>query len=177
MQAKRTLAEKLQLGIDPLKGMLILIIVLDHSDEAHAFLPGTFRPLTFHVLGFLLLPFLVRGTSLSVGFLRDRLTRYWVPYAFTITLAAILFSLLHRRSDGAARIAFDYVAALLVGSAPLVKQSSGFVAYWFLPTLFGLVVVLGLYRRLSTLWRGVLVALFLVCHAFLNETSFPQYRW
>ncbi len=47
---------------------LILVVVMDHNDVAHAMFPATFRPLTFHVLGFLLLPFLIRQPPFSWAF-------------------------------------------------------------------------------------------------------------
>jgi fucose 4-O-acetylase-like acetyltransferase len=177
MDGGRTLRETLHGSLDPFKGLLILIVVLDHNNEAHALIHDFMAPLTFHVLGFLLLPFLVRGARLSTEFALDRFLRYWIPQAFIVTLASILYWMLHRRSEPLARVALDYGAALAIGSAPLVKQSTGFLAYWFLPTLLGVVIVLAAYRSVPAGWRWPIIAIFALCHLLLTERNFPGYFW
>ncbi len=164
-------------SLDPFKGLLILIVVLDHNNEAHALAHDIMAPLTFHVMGFLLLPFLVRETRLSPAFIRDRLVRYWIPQAFILTLASALYWILHARSAPLALVASQYGAALAIGSAPLVKQSTGFLAYWFLPALLGVVIVLAAYRALPAGRRWPIVALFALGHLFVTERNFPGYYW
>jgi Fucose 4-O-acetylase and related acetyltransferases len=163
--------------VDPFKGLLIMVVVMDHNNEAHALFPNAFRPLTFHVLGFLLLPFLIGRTRLSRSFILDRFARYTVPQFWILTLAAFMLWLTHDHSQVVARVARDYVLALVIGSAPLVKRSSGFLAYWFLPTLLGLVVVLAAYRAMADRWRRPAIALLIAAHCVLTASYFPAYQW
>ena len=169
--------QALRAGVDPFKGLLILLVILDHNDQAHALLPRIMDPMTFHVLGFLLLPFLLPGPSLSKELIMDRFARYWIPHAFVVTLAALLFWMLYRRADSIAAMISAYALAIVFGSAPLIKQATGFLAYWFLPTLFGLVVTLAAYRAASANWRWTLLAFFIACHCFLTAGNFPAYRF
>jgi len=172
MAPTTTLADALRGCIDPFKGLLILIVVADHNNVAHAQLPDVFRPLTFHVLGFLMLPFVASLPPLSRAFVADRIARYWIPHAFVLTLAAIAYWTLRRHGDAAGAVA-DYAAALATGTAPLVKRSSGFLAYWFLPTLLGIVIVLAAYRRLTGIARIAGLTAFVTGHAFLTAGNVP----
>src|SRR6478672_8405589 len=98
-----TFREMLTRSVDPFKALLILVVVIDHNDVAHALFPATFRPLTFHVLGFLLLPFLVRQPRLSWMFVLDRFARYWVPYLSIMTVSSLLFWLLYHKGEAPSR--------------------------------------------------------------------------
>ena len=172
-----TLGSALTECVDAFKGLLILVVIMDHNNEAHALFPNTFRPLTFHVLGFLLLPFVIGRTRLTREFVLDRLARYWVPQFWILTIAASLLWLLQRRSEGPEEAIRDYVLGLVVGSGPLVKQSSGFLAYWFLPTILGLVIMLAFYRSVGTKWRNVMLVAFVGAHCTLVAIWFPGYYW
>lgn len=175
--ANKTLKDVLYGCIDPFKGLLILVVVMDHNDVAHAMFPATFRPLTFHVLGFLLLPFLIGHSRVSKPFILDRLARYSVPQFWILTVSALLLLALHHHSESFARVAQDYLLGLAIGSAPLVKRSSGFLAYWFLPTIFGIVVVLAAYRTVSDRARRVMIGLFVAAHCVLVASYFQAYQW
>ncbi len=175
--AVKTLKDALSGCIDPFKGLLMLVVVMDHNDVAHAMFPATFRPLTFHVLGFLLLPFLIGQSRLSKSFILDRFTRYSVPQFWILTVSALLLWVLHNHSEPFAQVARDYLLGLAIGSAPLVKRSSGFLAYWFLPTILGIVVVLAAYRTVSDRARRVMIAFFVLAHCVLVASYFQAYQW
>ncbi len=173
----RTLETALEGSVNPSKALLTLVGVMDHNDVAHAKFPATFRPLTFHVLGFLLLPFVISQLRLSQRFIMDRLVRYWVPQFWILTISALLFWIMQRHSALNSHAARDYLLAIAIGSAPLVKASSGFLAYWFLPTMPGLIAVLALHRSAPARWRGVMLALFVAVHCMLVADYVPGYYW
>jgi hypothetical protein len=175
--ANRNLGDVLGGCIDPLKGLLILVVVLDHNDVAHALFPETFRPLTFHVLGFLLLPFVIKRPPLSRRFVLDRLARYWVPFLAIVTVSSLTFWLFYKGSARPVRALLEYALAVAIGSAPLVKEATGFLAYWFLPAFLGLTVVLGVYQGASAAWRRVMAALFVAAHCLLTRQTFGAYYW
>ena len=166
-----TFADTLQNSLNTLKGLLIIIVVMDHNDLLRLLAPDLFRPLTFHVLGFLILPFLVPTKPIDRHFFRDRLIRYLVPFWWVFTFAAVLYALAFRNESGLGTLALDWLAAAAIGSAPLVKISSGFYYLWFLPCLAGLVMVLALFQSLELRWRYVGGGLMLLCHASI--TAFP----
>ena len=74
-----TFSKKNQGGIDNFKGLLIIIVVMDHNDLMRALAPDLFKPLTFHVLGILALSFILPLKAASLQFFRDRLIRYFSP--------------------------------------------------------------------------------------------------
>lgn len=124
-----------------LRGILIVLIVIGHNKFILQSIP-VIRPIlyNFHVLAFLLLPFIGSVDRLSWGFLGDRLIRYGVPYAWFFTIAASAFWWLSESGIGVADAFVTYLLGLIVGSADLSKEATGFRLYWFLPTLFGLIV-------------------------------------
>ena len=171
-RAVANFADSFSGSVNALKGLLIIIVAMDHNDLLRAFAPGLFRPLTFHVLGFLLLPFLVPLKPPTVQFIRDRLIRYFVPFWWVLTFATVIYSVVYRGDEGFATPFVDWLAASVVGSAPLVKVSSGFYYLWFLPSLAGLVIFLAVYQSLSRRWQTVFVVLSVAAH--LAISVFPE---
>lgn len=164
-------ADTLRSSIDALKGLLIVIVVMDHNDLFRTLAPDVFMPLTFHVLGFLVLPFFLPIKPVDGKFFRDRLIRYLVPFWWVLTLSAVLYAVMFRGGSGLGTILIDWLAAVAIGSATLVKTTSGFFYLWFLPSLAGLVLLLTLYQSIQRRWRYVAVAVMLCCHALI--TFFP----
>lgn len=158
-------------NVDTFKGLLIILVVLDHNDFLKMVMPALFKPLTFHVLGFLALPFLLPMKPLSGSFLRDRFVRYLVPFWWVLTLATIVYWLMYKNQIDPWTHALDWFAAAAIGSAPLVKASAGFYYLWFLPCLAGLIAVLAIFQTLSRAWRWVMIVFALCCHAFITTFS------
>lgn len=161
----------LQNSLDALKGLLIIIVVMDHNDLLRLLAPDVFRPLTFHVLGFLVLPFLLPAKPIEPHFFRDRLIRYLVPFWWVLTFAAALYAVAFRNDNELGSIVIDWLAAAAIGSAPLVKTASGFYYLWFLPCLAGLVMLLTLFQSLDLRWRYISGTVMVLCHASI--TAFP----
>lgn len=164
-------AESMQGSFDAFKGLLILIVIMDHNDFWRAIVPDPFKPLTAHVLGFLILPFLAPIKPPSIQFFRDRLVRYLVPFWWVLTIAAVLYYLMFQSSRDIGAVVFDWFMAATVGSAFFVKASSGFYYLWFLSSLAGLVITLTLYQSLNRSWQRVCIVLLLSCHVAI--TAFP----
>lgn len=163
-------------NINAMKGLLILLVVMDHNDLLRTLVPNLFRPLTFHVIGFLALPFFTPSKMVSITFLRDRLVRYLVPFLWVLTCATVLYSTLFR-SDGFGTVVLDWFSAAMIGSAPLVKSSTGFYYLWFLPTLLGLVAILAIYQSIGAAWRVVIIAIATLCHLAISvvPAAFLEY--
>lgn len=86
------------------------------------------------------------------------------PFFFFYAGSSIIFFIfIHRDGD-----VFSLITNLLlggfIGSASLVKESSGFSMFWFLPTLFGFVLVLGFFETLTAPRRQWFVLLSFFLH-------------
>lgn len=147
---------------DWLKGLLILLVVADHSDYFRNDFADLFRPLTVHVVGFFLLNF--HGSFFSATpaqrFVSERFVRYLWPFLIFFSLyalgAALVFS-------GQKSSLVTYLWGAIVGSFIATKEGGGGAFMWFLPALFGFALV----ARLSAMLRPAGLWIFVAgCSAF-----------
>ncbi len=164
-------------SIDAVKGLLVLIVIMDHNDLLRAWVPEFFKPLTFHVLGFLILPFLAPVKFLSQRQLFDRAIRYLVPFWCVLTFTTALYTVLLRHDAPANVVLIDWLAALLIGSAPLVKTASGFYYLWFLPALFGVVYVLSIFDTVGRRSKTIITTAARLTHAFIAMFSIELLKY
>jgi hypothetical protein len=136
------LAGKLSRVAARLKGLLILLVVLDHNDWFRQLAPQVFGPLTFHVIGFFFLAFSFSEKPLTLDFIASRMARYLVPFWCALALTSMASSLILKADISVFVVLENFLAAAVVGSASLVKTSSGLYMLWFLPCLFGLICLL-----------------------------------
>jgi hypothetical protein len=139
---KELLAGKLSRVANRLKGLLILLVVLDHNDWFRQLAPQVFGPLTFHVIGFFFLAFSFSEKPLTLDFIASRTVRYLVPFWWALTLTSMATSVILKSDISVLWAIENFLASALVGSASLVKTSSGLYMLWFLPCLFGLTCLL-----------------------------------
>lgn len=136
------LGGKLSRVANRLKGLLILVVVLDHNDWFRQLAPQVFGPLTFHVLGFFLLAFSFSEKSLTLDFIASRMARYLVPFWWALALTSMATSLILKSDISVLMAIENFLVAAVVGSASLTKTSAGLYMLWFLPCLFGLTCLL-----------------------------------
>jgi fucose 4-O-acetylase-like acetyltransferase len=134
---------------DATKGILILLVVLDHNDWFRLVAPDLFKPLTFHVLGFFFLAFTFASHALDRSFVLDRIARYLVPFWWFLTVTSLGFLLVSPQLAVGGRVS-AWVLALLLGNAPFVKASAGLLMLWFLPCLFGLSCLLAAHALITS---------------------------
>ena len=163
-----TLSSVVSQHADEMKGLLILIVAADHNEFFRLAAPSVFEPLTFHVLGFFLLTFSFNSSRYDANYLRDRAVRYLVPFLWTLSLLSLAFHVLYQQHAAPAASLMAWAMAALIGNAPFVKASSGFLMLWFLPSLFGLTCLIAAYGRLGTRWpRRMAIALACAGHLVL----------
>jgi hypothetical protein len=120
-------------GLDSVKGLLILAVVLGHSPLADPLIPGLKNAVyAFHVQGFLLLPFLFAAPALTRAGVGNLLVRYLVAY-----IAAVgFFSVLHAIALGDLG-SWAWFSGLLQAlgteNAGSLKQATGFSLFWLRP--------------------------------------------
>lgn len=172
-----TLEDVLRSSLGRYKALLIILVVLDHSDILRMAAPDLFGPLTFHVLGFFLLPLLIDRAYLSGAFIADRFVRYYVPFLAVLALSSALYWAFIRGQGNALQAASSLLLAAVLGSAPFVKSASGFLALWFLPALLGMAVVSAAFRMATPRSRLGLASFFLFTHLVMVAANAPWYRW
>ncbi len=130
------------------KGLLILLIILGHNHFACTDIYGSgdknelFRWLySFHVNCFLLLPFLYGSKPITGKRVWKDFVKLYIPYLWVFVLCAVVYALLNKNVSGIG----DYANAFIMGNEPMLKDAIGFSFPWFLPTMFALLVVKGVY--------------------------------
>lgn len=139
-------------GLDAVKGLLVLLIVVGHSSPLYlAWSPATTFLYRFHVAGFLLLVGMRPAETLPWRAVADRAVRYLVPFAAYLVAAAALLLLVFGPRTGAAALqqARWLGQALWSGAASDCKQASGFSLFWFMPTLLSLTLLRSAWARVG----------------------------
>jgi fucose 4-O-acetylase-like acetyltransferase len=153
-----------RLEIDWLKGILILLVVADHSDYIHGAFSDLFRPLTVHVIGFFLLNFYGSFFSSTpiIRFLKERFVRYLWPFflffSFYVFGSVLVISI---QEDSF----LNYIKGLVIGSFLATKAAGGGAFMWFLPALFGFSLVSRLSGGLKPFNLWVFVGSCVIFHA------------
>jgi fucose 4-O-acetylase-like acetyltransferase len=132
------------------KGLLILVVAIDHNDWFRQLAPQVFGPLTFHVIGFFLLAFSFTKNPLSLQFMVDRAARYLLPFWWALALSALAYGFVYKSGLSGQTLLENFLLAASIGSASLVKTSSGLFMLWFLPCLFGLTCLVAAHDA----WQG-----------------------
>jgi hypothetical protein len=172
------LAARLSQVSDRVKGILIVLVAVDHNDWFRQLAPRMFDPLTFHVLGFFLLAFSFGEKPWSGRLIADRLVRYLVPFLWALATASLAFRLVYRGGSSVVEGFIYFLLAALIGGADLVKASSGLLMLWFLPCLFGLNCLLAYHDSLVTRRaRYVGLSLALGAHVLLPVLVQPWMQW
>lgn len=163
---------------DTIKGILVLLVVMDHNDWLRAATPELFRPLTFHVLGFFFLAFAFAEKRLSVKFALDRACRYLVPFWWMLLLTSLIYSFVLAKGITPMSQILAVAAAAIIGNAPFVKASSGLLMLWFLPALLGLNLLIAAYDEVNkSAVRWLLAVAAFAVHLMLPLLNVAQLMW
>ena len=129
-------------GIDAIKGILILAVLIGHNEACTMHAPWL-RQLFyfFHTQCFLFLACALDSAPFSAALARDRAVRYLVPYCVFAALAAILSRSFASGSIAAVQDWRAFGIALLSGDEGLLRDAIGMRVFWFLPTLYSLVML------------------------------------
>ena len=161
--------------IDSVKGVLILLIVVGHSQLGYetSFLKRFLY--IFHVYCFLLLPFMFSEKKLSVQSIRNAFFRYLVPF-FTIVFIYSLLYLFIEPVDFP-QWCFKYLRGVLTGNGNYLNYASGFLFFWFLPVLFSLNLIRMIYHSVSAKIGIIFISVFIALHLILPAMSWESKRF
>lgn len=148
-----------------LKGMLVLLVVLDHNEYVRSLFPRLLDGFSFHVLGFLMIPFLRPAAAWSKDYL-TYMFRLYFPFFVIVTLMAIVDAWLTPVT--AASQAGLWLHALYSGHSTILKQVTQMALLWFLPSFIALVTLRTLVENCSRTGKRVLIFLFCVAHLFVG---------
>lgn len=121
-----------------LKGMFILLVVLDHNDFARSIIPGFLKGFGFHVMGFMMIPFLRPAGSPDRRFMQY-LFRLYYPYLLIVTVMSVIVALI--TPVPALAQAGRWALALYSGNSDVVKEATHMALLWFLPSFIALIVL------------------------------------
>lgn len=138
-------------NVDCIKGLLAIVIAVDHNDFLRSLYPNLFAPVTFPVLGYFLLLFTFGNKVLSARYIADRVARYLIPYWWALTAASFAYFLMYKGGKSPSDGFVAWGLAAVIGTAPFVKSASGFLMLWFLPCLFGLTCLLAVFNAIQSI--------------------------
>lgn len=161
-------------SIDFIKGLFIIFIVLGHNPILSECIPKMTGGLyAFHVQAFFILPLLYPSKALNREFVRDRFVRYFVPFALWVSIASLAYLLFTPLGASFSwEWVIDFLLALVLGNAPVLKDVCGLEMYWFLPALMLLTLIRSSFSVLPSLFEkwflGVSIVSF-VCVGGIDE--------
>lgn len=149
-----------------IKGFLILLIVLGHNNLLMVETDGPWIKdwfYSFHVQSFLYLPFLYGKKSLTKNFAHKNFTRLAYPYIFFFVLLTLSHSFITRSFNLNITL-----LAFITGAQPFLASSTGMMYLWFLPAMFTMLLLKGIYDNYKwgkvILFLGIIILALNICY-------------
>lgn len=157
--------------VNTFKGIMIIFIVIGHNTFLSSLTPSLWRFLySFHVLCFLFLPFLYSVKELNKESILNNFVRYYIPSFWASLVSFLLFSIISFVPLSMYSIA-KYIQSIVIGSALLFDESTGFQLFWFLPALFSLILLKNLFFSLNALTKTLIIIIFTFSHIVVGNLS------
>lgn len=151
-----------------LKGILVLLVVMDHNEFSRSLFPGFLEGFSFHVVGFLMMPFLRPAVPWSRNYL-DYLFRLYFPYLLIVTLMAVVVAWLKPVTAGEQTLRWLHV--LYSGNSALLKQVTEMALLWFLPAFISLVTVRTAIENCGKTSKAIAILALCVAHIFIGTVA------
>jgi fucose 4-O-acetylase-like acetyltransferase len=156
------------MNLNLLKGILILLVIVDHNDFSRSIFPGFLLGFGFHVVGFLTIPFLKPAPVLDKAMGAYLFRLYW-PFAVMATLMTVAVGLL---GHVPASQQFErWLLMLYSGNSALLKQTTGMALLWFLPSFVALVTLRSAIEHAGKPLKAVAIGLLCVAHLFIGTVA------
>lgn len=157
------------MDLNVLKGILILLVIVDHNDFSRSIFPGFLYGFGFHVVGFLTIPFLKPAPAWN----RDMvpyLFRLYYPFFLLVTVLALVVGF--ARHVPAGEQLQSWLLTLYSGNSALLKQTTGMALLWFIPSFMSLVMLRSAIEHGGVLRKRIAIALLCVAHVFVGSVAF-----
>ena len=144
---------------DVLKGILILVIIAGHNEAICWWSPALRQVFYyFNVQCFFILSVILDRRPFSTQFLIDRAVRYLVPYGVFMAIAAAAWLALRGFPGDSSAWGRSFALALYNGNESSIHDAVGMRVFWFLPSLFSLVMVRALWTSFAWSRAPIIVA-------------------
>jgi hypothetical protein len=147
------------------KGLLILLVIVDHNDFARSVIPGFLLGFSFHVLGFLTLPFLRPAPALDRHLVQYAFRLYHPFFVITTVLALVVFFI--------SPVSFPHqlnlwLLSLYSGNFSLLKESTHMSMLWYLPSFVALVALRAAIEHAGPAVKCFILAGLVAIHPFIG---------
>jgi fucose 4-O-acetylase-like acetyltransferase len=147
------------------KGLLILLVMVDHNDFARSVIPGFLLGFSFHVLGFLTLPFLRPAAALDRRLLQYAFRLYHPFFVLTTVLSLVVLFITPVTFPQQCRL---WLLSLYSGNFSLLKDSTHMSMLWYLPSFVSLVVLRAVIEHMGKAAKWAILAALVILHPFIG---------
>lgn len=151
-----------------LKGMFILLVVMDHNDFARGVIPGFLQGFGFHVMGFMIVPFLRPPGALDRNFMQY-LFRLYYPFLIIVTVMSITVAWITPIS--AVEQVGRWAMALYNGNSSTLKSATHMALLWFLPSFITLIVLRTVIENVHPRLKTVVILGAWLVHPFIGQIA------
>lgn len=151
------------------KGLLILIVIIDHNEFSRSLFPGFLLGMSFHVAGFMFMPFLRPPLTLAGSRGRNYLFRLYYPFLWLVLAMALLVTLLSG-APLATRLHTTAVA-LYSGNFRILKDATQMGMLWYLPSFIALMLLRAAIEAGGKAWKTIALVLVTAVHGLLGPLA------
>lgn len=157
------------MNLNFLKGLLIILVIVDHNEFSRKLFPAFLLGMTFHVVGFMTIPFLKAPLKLGSAQFANYAFRLYYPFLLvTLAMWALVTVLDH--APLAQRLGTLGIA-LYSGNADALKVATRMGLLWFLPSFIALVALRALVDSCAPVARALALALLVVLHFVIGTVA------
>lgn len=158
------------MNLNALKGILIILVVIDHNEFSRSIFPRFLDGFGFHVLGFLAIPFLKPAAALNRDF-ANYAFRLYFPFFVIVTLMALVVAM--TTPVGVAAQLQAWALALYSGNSDALKLATRMALLWFLPSFIALAAIRTAIENAGAGVKAAAIALLCAAHLFIGTVA-PQ---
>ncbi len=153
------------MNLNALKGILIILVIIDHNDFSRSLFPGFLEGLTFHVVGFMTIPFLKPAGPWNREFLNYAFRQYY-PFFLVTTLMALLVACI---TPVPALTQFGlWAKSVYSGDSETLKHTTQMALLWFLPSFISVVAIRTALAHAGVAMQVAAAALLCLAHLFVS---------
>lgn len=151
-----------------LKGIFIVLVIIDHNDFARGVIAPFLKGMGFHVMGFLMIPFLRPAPAWNREF-AHYLFRLYYPYFVMVTALSIFVAFLTPVTP--AEQVGRWVHSLYSGHSGILKETTHMALLWFLPSFFSLVLLRTWIEHVGGKFKFLAIGVLWVAHPLIGPIA------